>query len=207
MSNDPLFCITCGRTTAFEAFSNTLGKIEQLIVLASRMIRKSETPIKTVLLEQGVVAIISSMEILMRESYSIAYDHKHVVMGQSVYNDTYARSRNEFLNLGSANRWLKRILALDLKSILSETDYGFLSRMYSDRHIIVHNSSIKDKQYLSQTAEPESQLRQPLVLKVGDVRKLVRISIAVGRKIATKLAKSLMSFQQVYLNTVRLVGG
>jgi hypothetical protein len=196
---NPKFCVMCGRTTPYNAFCCSLSKTEELIILASKMNQKNEKETKTILLEQCVVAIITGIEVLMREAYSIAYDHKHVVMGNSVYEDTYTRTRNEFLNLGSANRWLIKILELDLRKIIKEDAFKFLSRMYSARHIIVHNSSIKDREFISQTGDPETELKKHLQLNVHELRKLAKIALSVGRRIDSKLEDVIISFQQEYL--------
>ena len=76
---------------------------------------------------------------LMPEAYSLIYDHHHVVLGKSVFEDICSRKRNEFLNLGSVSRWLRKITFWDIRRELTSTEYKFLSQMFSARHIIIHN--------------------------------------------------------------------
>lgn len=201
----PRFCIRCGRTSPLDALESSLHKTTQLVILASKMNRKEERATKDVLLEQALVSVITGLEVLMRETYSLIYDHRHVVMGRPIFEDIYAQMRNEFLNLGSASRWLRKVTGLNIKNELPTDDYNFLSRMYSARHIIVHNSSIKDRDFLSQTGEPDSQLNSPLRLKVPDARKLIRISRRLGRQVDQKLRDSVLAYQHDRLSLARAV--
>lgn len=200
---NPRFCMSCGKTSPLYALESSLDRTSQLVILASKMNRKAELSTKEVLLDQSLVTVITALEVLMREVYALIYDHQHVVLGKPVFGDIYARTRNEFLNLGSASKWLSKVTSLKLKESLSEGDYKFLSSMYSARHIIVHNSSTKDKDYLSQTGEPESELNKRLKLRVPDIQNLIRISKSLAGAIDQELRDAILDFQQEQLSLVR----
>lgn len=203
----PRFCVHCGRTSAFAAFEGNLKKTNQLSVLASKMNRKEERETKDVLLEQALVIVITGLEVLMREVYSLIYDHKHVILGQSIFDDVYSRSRNEFLNLGSAARRLRQVTSLGIKDTLSKDRYTFLSRMYSARHIIIHNCSIKDRDFLSQTGDPNSELRKPLRLKIPDIHKLISVAREFARTVNQEMRRAMLEFQHERFRLIRELRG
>jgi len=197
------FCTQCGKTSPSDAFNNTVTKTSQLALLASKMNRKEEKGTKSVLLEQALVSVITGLEVLMREVYAIIYDHQHVIFGHSVFDDTYARTRNEFLNLGSASRWINIVTNLNIKKQLAGHDYSFLSRMYSARHIVVHNCSIKDRDFLSQTGEPDTELNKPLLLIVSHIRKLIAVAKRLARLFDQELRSALLVHHHENLTLVR----
>lgn len=201
----PIFCAYCGRTSPSYSHENNIKKVNQLIILSTIMEKGEQQLLKQVLLEQAVVAVITGLEVLMRDVYSLIYDHTHILIGRPIYEDIRARSRNEFLNLGSASRGLLKVTNLDIKKELSRNDYKYLSRMYSARHIIVHNSAIKDIEYLNQTGDPKSELGQSLKLYIEDLRRLIRLSRFIGMKISKKLQNSILSNHQSALSISRSI--
>jgi uncharacterized protein YbaR (Trm112 family) len=200
---NPRFCAGCGKASPLHAFEANLGKTSQLVILSSKMNRKEEKDTKNVLLEQALVTVITGLEVLMREVYSLIYDHRHVVIGRSIFYDIYSRTRNEFLNLGSASKWLRKVSDLNLKKEISEGDYKFLSRAFSARHIVVHNCSVKDKDFLSQTGEPDTELNKPLKLNVKYLRKLISVSRKLARVVVQELHSVLLQYQHERLDTIR----
>ena len=154
----PRYCPGCGRISPKLAHEAQLERATQLVVLASQNLKNTQRQIENVLHEQAIVVVITGLEVLMREVYSVVYDHQHVAIGNSVYEDTYSRTRSDFLNLGMASRGLRKVTNLNIKRVLPANDYTFLSRMYSARHIIVHNSSSKDRGFISQTGDTTSEL-------------------------------------------------
>lgn len=194
MFSNPKFCGSCGKTYPFYAFERNLRKTEQLVLLASKMNLKSEVISKNVLLEQGLVTVMTSFEVLLRDVYSIIYDHRHVIFGKSLYDEIYSSTRNEFLNLGSASKWIRKVSSINIKQELSLEKYKFLARMYSARHIIIHNCSTKDKDFLSQTGDSHKELNKPLNLKLAEVRKTISISRQLAKRLDQALRHSLFDY-------------
>lgn len=207
LGGNPRFCMGCGKTSPLHAFDNNTEKTKQLLVLASKMNRKDERTTKDVLVQQALITVITGLEVLMREAYSLIYDHHHVVLGKSVFEDIYSRTRNEFLNLGSASRWLRKVTSLDIRRELTNTEYKFLSRMFSARHIIIHNCSIKDRDFLSQTGEPDSELNKPLQLKVPQVRKLISVSKKLVNKINEEMRQTILNCQNDRIRLIYSIRG
>lgn len=176
----PLFCVSCGKTSPNRAFQHNLERTSLLIAIASRMKKKKEKPSQAVLLEQALVTTITSFEILLRDVYSLIVDHRHVIYGESIYSRIYDSTRNEFLGLGAASSKFKREVGLNIKARLGQSNYAFLSRMYSARHIIVHNCSVIDKDYISQTGEDPKSLNTKLFITLKDLRKLLSVAKRVG---------------------------
>lgn len=201
----PRYCPGCGRTSPKLAHEAQLERATQLVALASQNIKDKQRQIKDVLHEQAVVVVITGLEVLMREVYSLVYDHQHVAIGNSIYEDTYARTRSEFLNLGMTSRGLRKVTSLNIKRILPANDYKFLSRMYSARHIIVHNSSSKDRDFLSQTGDPESELGHSLVLYNADLRRLIKLARLVARRIDEELWRIILVCHHDRFSIYRLI--
>ena len=158
------------------------------------MRRKENYDAKSILLEQSLVTIITSFEVFLRDTYSLILDHKHVIFGESIYNRIYDSTRNEFLNLGSANAKFKKETGLNLKEGLGQANYSFLSRMYSARHIIVHNCSIKDRDYLNQTGDDPEHLHKRLTVTNQDVNQLTVLATQAAKLIENKLQEHLLEF-------------
>ena len=204
-SGIPRYCPWCARTSPKLAHEAQMERATILISLASQYTKYKQRQIKDVLLEQAVVVMITGLEVLMREVYSLVYDHQHVAIGHSIYEDIYARTRNEFLNLGMASRGICKVTNLNIKKILSINDYKFLSRMYSARHIIVHNSSLKDRDFLSQTGDLESELGHHLILYNRDLRRLIKLARFVARRIDGELYRIIIACHHDRLSVLRLL--
>ena len=191
-STNPIYCISCGRTSAYKAFQSNLERTALLMAIGLSIKKKDEQSSKAILLEQALVTVITSFEVLLRDIYSLVLDHKHVIFGESIYHRIYDSTRNEFLGLGSANSKLKKELGLNLKEKLGPSNYSFLAKMYSARHIIVHNCSIKDKDYISQTGEDPQELNKKLSVSMNDLNKLLALVKRIGALAEGKLRERLL---------------
>jgi hypothetical protein len=202
----PLFCVSCGKTSPNRAFQHNLGRTSLLIAIASKMKKKLEMPSKSVLLEQALVTTITSFEILLRDVYSLILDHRHVIYGESIYSRIYDSTRNEFLGLGAANSKFKREVGLNIKARLGHSNYAFLSRMYSARHIIVHNCSIIDKDFISQTGADPKFLKKRLSITLSDLRKLLSVAKRVGAMADRALLNCILEYKDKQTDiTIRLL--
>jgi hypothetical protein len=192
----PVYCVSCGRTSPYKAFQSNLERTALLISIASKMKKGREKVSKAILLEQALVTVITSFEVLLRDIYSLVLDHKHVIFGESIYPRIYDSTRNEFLGLGSANSKFKKEVGLNIKEKLGQVNYSFLSKMYSARHIIVHNCSIKDKDYISQTGEAPQNLNQKLSVSMKDLKKIMSIARRVGALAEGKLKEQILDYHR-----------
>ena len=171
--------------------------------LASASSSARET--RDTLLQQALVTTVTSLEVLMRELYSIIIDHEHVIYGKSVYRRFYDSTRNQFLGVGSANDKLKRDAGFNLKEELGQADYSYLSKMFSSRHIIVHNCSVKDRDYIGQTNEDHNNMNEPLVLTMSDLQKLICIAKKVGVAADYKLRECLLNHYATKIEVVNKI--
>ena len=89
----PLFCTICAKTTPSNALNKSFEKAEILIKLAAQMRHKNPDAYNA-LLEQSLVSTITSVEIMLRQTYSSIYDQKHIIYGSSLFNEVYSKSRN-----------------------------------------------------------------------------------------------------------------
>jgi hypothetical protein len=191
-SGIPIYCSSCGKTSPYLAFERNLQRTQLLMAMASKSRKLEESESRAILLEQALVTTITSFEVLLREVYSLIVDHRHVIVGETIYPRIYNSTRNEFLGLGSANAKFKKDLGFNLKQKLGPANYSFLSNMFSARHIIVHNCSIKDTNYLSQTGEPAANLNTKLSVTVPELTRLGTIARKVAKLGEAKLRECIL---------------
>jgi len=194
---EPTHCVVCGKTSPLHSLLKNLQNTEALLSLASKMNLKAERNVKSALTEQGLVTVITGLEVFMRQTYSLIYDLHHVVFGKSLYFDVYPKTRSDFLNLGAATNQIRKEASFNLRKEITLGRYKFLSDMYSARHIIVHNSSIKDKEYINQTDATEGDLGKQLKLTIPEVRRAKSIATEVGKKLDRKLRETILGYQRL----------
>lgn len=188
------YCVICGRLSSYNVFLENIERTKKLLKLASKMITKAEYDDKSILLEQSIVSLATSAEVLLRESYSIIIDLKHVVFGKSIYKTIYKDSKNDFTNIGVAASKFKKTCGLDLKNSLNEEKYQTIRKIYSIRHAIVHNSGIKDSEYISQTNGNKAEIGSRISLKVSEVRKSINAMKSLGSIVDSSLKDALMEY-------------
>lgn len=193
------FCGMCGKTSPFYAFYNNINRTNQLMAIARMDIRGTNSDIRSVLLEQSLVTVITSIEILLRETYALFYDLDHVIFGKSIFYETYTKSRNEFLNLGNANSKIKAISGIDLKNTVGADNFKFIGTMYSARHVIIHNCSIRDKEYLSQTGEPIEELNKQITISLSNLEELLAIAGKIAKILDSGLKLKLLENHRQFL--------
>jgi hypothetical protein len=196
-TTSPIYCVSCGRTSPYRAFQRNLERTALLMSIGSSMRKSDEKSSKAILLEQALVTVITSFEVFLRDVYSLVVDHKHVIFGESIYARIYDSTRNEFLGLGTATSKFKKEVGLNLKEKLGQSNYSFLSKMYSARHIIVHNCSIKDKDYISQTGEEPQELNKKLSVSMRDLDKLMSLAKKVGILAEGKLRERILAYHRM----------
>lgn len=157
---------------------------------------KSEKVARETLIEQALVSFITNLEIYLRTTHALSIDFDHVIYGKSIFDRVYNETRNQFLNVGAIRKQLKNSFSIDLKKELDNTTFKFLSKMYSTRHIIVHNSGIKDKEYINQTDEDVTELRKRVSIQIGDVRTLISKTRKIIKKIDAELNNALVQYMK-----------
>jgi hypothetical protein len=171
MPKKPFICVFCGEASPIDSFNINISRAEKLLALASKLEVDQET--KSLLLEQAIVIIVTSLEILFRKTYAVIMDCKHVTYGQSILNSIYNDTRNEFLNFGVTNSKFKRDVGINLKSSIGETNFKLFSSIYSKRHVVIHNASIIDSEYINQTGCDENLLKKRVPLTIPEVKHLI----------------------------------
>lgn len=192
----PHACVFCGRIAPWMAFEYNLAKCTELLKLASQKGPAREKVARETLIEQALVSFITNLEIYLRTTYALNIDLDHVVYGKSIYEMIYKETRNQFLNMGAINKQLKNAFSIDLKRELGNETFIFLSKMYSARHIIVHNGGIKDKEYISQTGEDFTELKKSILIRIGEVRTLISDAKKIVKKVDTKLNRVLVQYSK-----------
>jgi len=144
--------------------------IQNLLKLASKLNGKDSSSTKKSVLSQALISTITGFEVFLRQCYSIYFDFEHVLIGKPLHDTIYPDTRSHFLNLGNARRKILSLSSIDLKKLVSEEKYKALQLAFPKRHAIVHNVSIKDKEYISQSGETEESLRESIVITSTDVR-------------------------------------
>lgn len=187
----PLYCGVCGKTSPNNALNKNFARAKILLKLATQLRNKDNDAYKA-LLEQCLVSTITSLEIALREAFSSIYDQKHIVHGTSLFAETYSKSRNEFLNFGNGLSKIKSITGSDIKMEIGELNFKLISKMYSTRHVIVHNASIKDKEYINQTGEDIAQLNKPVSIDELAINDMFEASVKVSKILDRELRAALL---------------
>lgn len=174
------YCIKCGRMSSQKVFRNNIERSKKLLNLASKMNTKKEKDDKAILIEQTVVSLATSAEVLLRESYSVIIDFRHVIFGKSIYETTYKNSKNDFTNIGISSSNFKKMCNLNLKTKIGDDRFTKIRLLYSIRHAIVHNNAIKDAEFISQTNGQQADIRKKIKLTVTNVRKFISALNTLG---------------------------
>ncbi|OQY00496.1 MAG: hypothetical protein B6I26_07970 [Desulfobacteraceae bacterium 4572_130] len=191
---NPWHCVLCGKVSPSSSFKHNLLKCTEFLKIASNKSFKIEIIARKALIEQALVALISNFEIYIRTTYALILDLKHVLFGESIFEIIYKDSRNQFLNMGSINKKLKKVFSIDLKKDLGNDSFNFLSKMYSSRHVIIHNGGFKDKEYISQTGEKKSEFKKSVSIKIEDIRIFISLSKNIFKKVDLNLNTVLIDY-------------
>lgn len=192
----PNACVFCGKVAPWAVFNYNLEKCNELLKIANKKNMKSEKVARETLIEQALVSFITNLEIYLRTTHALSIDFDHVIYGKSIFDRVYNETRNQFLNVGAISKQLKNSFSIDLKKELDNTTFKFLSKMYSTRHIIVHNSGIKDKEYINQTDEDVTELKKRVSIQIGDVRTLISNTKKIIKKIDAELNNALVQYMK-----------
>ncbi len=196
------YCAKCGRTSPYMVFVVNIARSKKLLKLASKMNTSDEQDDKAILLEQSIVSLATSTEVLMRESYSIIMDFKHVIFGESIFNETYKNTKNDFTNIGIATKNFRSLCGLNIKDELGEDKYKKIRLLYSMRHAIVHNNGIKDAEFISQTGGNQSDIGKKLKLTVNTVRVNITALNALGHLMNAMLRQTILEHLEARSNVI-----
>ena len=116
-----------------------------------------------------------------------------MIYGESIFQNIYSDTRNKFLNFGVTCSKFKKDLGIDLKSTIGQSAFRTLSNTYYKRHVIVHNASIIDKEYISQTGCDEKLLKERLPIKFEDLKDVISTTESPARLIEDKLREAIIS--------------
>jgi len=189
---DPKYCVFCGRCSPVVSLDKNLQKAESLLELASLSRSVIVEEAQRVLLEQAIVVVVTGLEIMFREAYCLMRDHKHVIFGDTLFPTLYSESRNEFLNMGITNSKFKKELKYNIEESIGKSTYQTIAAVYFKRHVIVHNASNIDIDYISQTGMDKAFLNQRLPLSVEDVRDSIRCARSIAEALRPLLQASVL---------------
>ncbi|MDR1550366.1 MAG: hypothetical protein LBT06_17515 [Hungatella sp.] len=146
-----IHCGFCGEVNFFEKGYSALDKAHSLLKLKN--LSENMNNIHRVLLEQCVVILASSLEVFLKDAYSVGMNLFMVKPTINKIEDFRKSTQNDFINIGKIIENFKQ-LNINIKELIDEESRKNVNIMFKKRHVIVHNNSIADTSYISQTNDP-----------------------------------------------------
>jgi len=193
---DPFCCVFCGETNPHEKLMGGLKKVQvlyQMIEILKNERDRSESidsrnPLtERVLLEQCIILLATSVEVSLKDNFCILLNIRFVRHGSSLFPHFYSDTKNDFLNIGKANKSYKDDLGINLKEKLGDDTFKKLNILMQKRHVIVHNLGIVDITFLSQSGI-KCELKRAVPISVTEIEEYIAALEHVDNKLNTILA-------------------
>lgn len=155
LHGEPLVCPFCGETNQYDKITRSIEKSKTLCQLAVYIDSGDgdidDENIKRTLLEQSIVTIATGLEVFLRDIYSTTLNIKYIKQNKSLIHRFYRDARNEFLNIGKAEKKYIDDLGVNFKDVVGAEILKKLNLLMLKRNVIVHNSGIVDNMFLEQS--------------------------------------------------------
>lgn len=170
-------CPKCG---AIDPFENSITRLQNATIITDLAIvlaknTPSDTTVADILLEQGVVIIISALEEFLKDVYFALMNITYVKSHRTLLNYFEKSTHNNFIDPGNAFAAIKKDIGIDFRGLMKEDDYKTLILFSKIRHIIVHNSCRADINFLNQTHMPDMSIGDKIYISSQDVQLLNKI--------------------------------
>lgn len=183
------YCTKCGESNPYEKAINSLNRMSSLINLYKQIkdVKKYKFESKTALLHQGVIALVTCLEVFLRDVYTSSLNMKYIKSDESLIERFFKEAKNDFLNLGKTRARFKSELDYDITEKMDKSKLDDLNLLFLYRNVLVHNNGIVDKSFSSQSR---------LGLKVGSEVEITLDFIENSMLIAVELINNI---GEVYL--------
>lgn len=164
-------CGFCGEVDFYEKGYAALDKAHNLLKLYNDQESMSEDTnyIQRVLLEQCVVILASSLEVFLKDAYSVGMNLFIIKPTVNKIDDFRKSTQNDFINIGKTIENFKQ-LNINIKELIDEESRKNVNIIFKKRHVIVHNNSIADNAYISQTND-SVKIGDPISISVQEVER------------------------------------
>jgi len=178
---DPFCCVFCGETNPHEKLMGGLKKVQvlyQMIEILKNERDRSESidyrnPLtERVLLEQCIILLATSTEVFLKDNFCILLNIHFVRHGRSLFHRFYSDAKNDFINIGKANKSYRDNLEINLKEELGDDTLKKLNILMQKRNVIVHNLGIADSTFLNQSGI-ECELRKAVPISFMEIQEYI----------------------------------
>ena len=90
-----------------------------------------------------------------------------------------------FQNLSGARRTIQDAFGFDFADVLTENEWGFISRMFQKRHLISHKMSVIDEDYVAKADDPNAVVGRKVQVDRGEVQTSIAIVKRLGDRLYT----------------------
>ncbi|SRR6266404_465915 len=172
------FCPDCGVHNSFQILQKNIDLVRKQLSLAQA---QTDDELKRHLIEDALENCVSSFDGFARESCRIRACRSQ---------DAGKCANISFQNLHRAADKVSSLFRIDMKRSVSEADWQFAHIASMRRHVIAHRGGVIDDQYLAETGERTHLRGRRVVVSAGDVVRLSRIILDVGRFLVEQLPPS-----------------
>jgi len=155
LPEEPYVCIMCGETDPFYKVEDGIRKAMDIWrlpeLIEGQFSKEDNEDIERLLFEQTIVIMATVVEVFLRDIYSTFLNIRYVQNHKSLYKRFYQESKNEFTNIGKANKKFNNDLNIDIEQIIGKDMFNDLNLLMLKRNCIVHNVGIVDKIFKEQS--------------------------------------------------------
>lgn len=88
-----------------------------------------------------------------------------------------------FQNLSGARRNIQDVFGFDFADVLTESEWGFISRMFQKRHLISHKMGVIDQDYVAKADDAAAVVGRKVQVDAGEVRDAIAIVKRLGSRL------------------------
>lgn len=178
---DPFCCVCCGETNPHEKLNGGLKKVQVMYQMLDKLKNErdksgqinSQNPLtERVLLEQCIILLATSTEVFLKDNFCILLNIHFVRHGRSLFHRFYSDAKNDFINIGKANKSYRDNLEINLKEELGDDTLKKLNILMQKRNVIVHNLGIADSTFLNQSGI-ECELRKAVPISFMEIQEYI----------------------------------
>ena len=163
------FCPDCGSHNSFHILGKNLDLVVKQLDLALTI---EEETLRRHLIEDALENCVSAFDGFGRESCRIR---------SSLSKDAARAQSISFQNPNGFGKRLQDLFAVDVKSMVTSSEWNTIHRGFMKRHVVAHRSGVVDAQYLGETSDSNAVVGRRVPLEEQEVRALAELLRSLGR--------------------------
>lgn len=169
------FCPDCRSHNSEQILEKNLGLISRQVDLAARL---EDADLRRHLIEDALENCVSSLDGFGREACRVRADKS---------GDPAKCLTVSFQNLEKADKRLKDLFGIDLRSAVQPPKWETAHRGFMKRHVVAHRAGVVDQQYIDETGDRGAILGRLVPLDAKDVADVAEATSHIGRTLLALL--------------------